>query len=221
MIKRLIFDVDGTLITGVSFNSSIEETLKKLGIYSENNVKLFLEGIKTYEQIYDNYNVEDYTRHMENTINRPLSNDFVNTFFEELKTCIPPKNQLLEDTIHRLSEEYELVLLTNYFAQSQLNRLNNMHIGKYFKECYGEHHIKPDRKAYLDACGDKKVSECVMIGDDIYLDIVRAQQEGLNTIFVNSRGIKVNPNMGIVVSSVEQISPRLITRLEEEQDLER
>lgn len=43
----------------------------------------------------------------------------------------------------------------------------------------------------------------------------------LNTIFVNSKGIKVNSNIGIVVSSVEEISPKLITRLEKELDLER
>jgi len=215
MIKRLIFDVDGTLITGVNLASSVEETLKKLGIYSEDNVKLFLEGIRTYEQIYDNYNITDYTRHMEKTINKPLSNSFVDTFFEELKECIPPKNQLLIDTIHRLYQEYELVLLTNYFAKSQLNRLNNMGIGKYFRECHGEHSIKPNSTAYLNACGDKKTNECVMIGDDIYLDIKRAKQEGLNTIFVNSKGIEVNSEIGIVVSSVEKISKKLIDRLEE------
>lgn len=33
MIKRLIFDVDGTLIQDVNFISSVEETLKKLGVY--------------------------------------------------------------------------------------------------------------------------------------------------------------------------------------------
>ena len=52
MIKRLIFDVDGTLITGVNFIDSIRRTLNKLGIYSEDHVKLFLEGIKTYEQLF-------------------------------------------------------------------------------------------------------------------------------------------------------------------------
>ena len=62
MIKRLIFDVDGTLITGVNFIDSIRKTLSKLGIYTENNVKLFLEGIKTYEQLYNNYNIKSYTK---------------------------------------------------------------------------------------------------------------------------------------------------------------
>lgn len=220
MIKRLIFNVDGTLIQGINFTSSVEETLKRLGVYSEESVKLFLNGIKTYEKLYDNYNVRDYTQHMGNAINKRLSENFVSTFFDELKMCIPSKNEHLIDTIHRLSQEYELVLLTNYFALSQLNRLNNMGIGKYFIECHGEHIIKPNRKAYLDACGDKRPSECVMIGDDIYLDITRARQEELNTIFVNSKGIEVKPGIGIIVNSVEEISKDMISKLEEK-DLER
>lgn len=214
MIKRLIFDVDGTLIQGVDFILSVSKTLKKMGCYSEENVKLFFNGINTYEQLYDNYNLIDYTQHMENAINKKLPENFVQTFFDELKTCIPPRNELLIDTIHKLSQQYELVLLTNYFAQSQLNRLNNMGIGKYFSECYGEKIIKPNKQAYLSACGNRKPNECVMIGDDIYLDITRAKQEGLNTIFVNSKKIEVKPEIGLVVNSVEEISKKMISSFE-------
>lgn len=214
MIKRLIFDVDGTLIQGVDFILSVSKTLKKIGCYSEENVKLFFNGINTYEQLYDNYNLIDYTQHMENAINKKLPENFVQTFFDELKTCIPPRNELLIDTIHKLSQKYELVILTNYFAQSQLNRLNNMGIGKYFSECYGEKIIKPNKQAYLSACGNIKPNECVMIGDDIYLDITRAKQEGLNTIFVNSKKIEVKPEIGLVVNSVEEISKKMISSFE-------
>ena len=42
MIKRLIFDVDGTLITRVSFIHPIQNTLKELQYYSEENVSKFL-----------------------------------------------------------------------------------------------------------------------------------------------------------------------------------
>lgn len=49
MIKRLIFDVDSTLIVGVSFTTAVENTLKELGMYSESNVENFFKGISTYE----------------------------------------------------------------------------------------------------------------------------------------------------------------------------
>lgn len=213
MIKRLIFDVDGTLITGVNFIDSIKRTLKRLELYSEDRTKLFLKGISTYEQIFDNYNIKDYTKHMEQTINTKLPQNFVYVFWEELQYTIPNKNDILIDTIYKLSKEYELVLLTNYFANSQLNRLNNMGIGKFFKECYGEHCIKPNKQAYLDACGNNTVKECIMIGDDLYLDIARAKEEGLSTIFVNSKAIQIHSNTGVVVNSVEEISIELISKM--------
>ena len=54
MVKRLIFDIDGTLIQGVNFIDSIAETLKKIEIYSEENVKLFLkENINILMEIED------------------------------------------------------------------------------------------------------------------------------------------------------------------------
>lgn len=214
MIKRLIFDVDGTLITGINFNDCIKTTLKKLKLYSEDNLNLFLEGIKTYEQLYDNYNIKNYTKHFEMVLNNKLPEDFANIFWGELRTAIPQKNKNLIFTISELSQKYELVLLTNYFEISQLNRLNNMGIGEFFKKCYGEHCIKPNKQAYLDACGDKEVNECVMIGDDLYLDIEGARKEGLSTIYVNSKGLKINSDIGMMVNSVEEISQELISKIE-------
>lgn len=217
MIKRLIFDVDGTLITGVNFIDSVKKTLDKLRMYSEDNVKLFIKGIKTYEQLYNNYNIKSYTKHFEQVLSNKLPENFVFIFWEELKNAIPPRSDKLISTISELSQKYELVLLTNYFAISQLNRLNNMGIGKFFKECYGEHCIKPNKKVYLDACGGNKVEECIMIGDDLYLDIKRAGEERLSTIFVNTKSVETNSSMGIVVDSVEDISEELILEIEQKE----
>lgn len=52
MIKRLIFDIDGTLITKVNFKKAILNALKKYGIYSKKNINLFLKGILEYENGY-------------------------------------------------------------------------------------------------------------------------------------------------------------------------
>lgn len=55
-IKRLIFDIDGTLIRNVQFQDTITQTLKEIGIYSDKNLEIFLNSIKAYEKHYDNYN---------------------------------------------------------------------------------------------------------------------------------------------------------------------
>ena len=46
MIKRIIFDIDGTLITGVDFSSYVANTLKKYGIEDLEKTKQFLLNIK-------------------------------------------------------------------------------------------------------------------------------------------------------------------------------
>jgi len=214
MIKRLIFDVDNTLITNVNFSKSIEETLKQINLYSKENVQSFLNGIKSYEKKYNNYNVDDYVNHMQQTIGKSLPHDFLDIFFENLKSAIPGKNQRLIDTISKLSQKYELVLLTNYFSKSQLNRLNNMGIGQFFSECHGEKLIKPNFDAYINACGLNMPSECVMIGDDIFLDIECATKIGMNTIFVNSKNVSTNNINTITVNNVEEITETLIETLD-------
>ena len=215
MIKRLIFDVDGTLIKGVDFTNSIQNTLKKFNMNSEENIQAFIKGVVTYEQIYDNYNVDDYTKHIGMMLKRKLPEDFVSTFFEELKTCIPTDNSKICEIIQDLSLKYELVLLTNYFAESQLNRLNNMGIGKYFTECYGEQLIKPNKQAYINACGKNKPSECIMIGDNTELDIKGAKNAGLNTIFVNTQKQAISSRLGVAVNRVEDITDKTISMADE------
>lgn len=215
MIKRLIFDVDGTLITDVDFEDAIRRTLKRLNIYSNKKLSGFLYGIKTYEEEFDNYNIEDYTLHISNAINSKLPKEFLDVFFEELKNAVPMKNDKLIKTMRELSEIYELVLLTNYFSKSQLNRLNTMGIGQFFIECYGEKIIKPNIDAYLCACGKHNPNECVIIGDDIFLDIEQAQKVGLKTIFVNTKDIKNYDVDTIEVKKVEEINVNLINMFEE------
>lgn len=220
MIKRLIFDVDGTLITNVKFSGAIARTLRGIGIYSEENLRRFLQAITTYEQIYNNYNRKDYLGHFSLALQTQLPQDFIDIFFEELKSVIPSENDKIQQTISELSKQYELVLLTNYFKESQLNRLSNMGIGSFFTECYGEELIKPNEEAYLMACGKNQPSECVMIGDSVDLDIIPAQNLHLKTIFVDS---KQNNKLNIStmsVRTVNQINNRLIEKLED-RDIER
>lgn len=218
MIKRLIFDVDNTLITNVNFKSAIKDTLVDLNIYSEERMEGFIKGIGTYESIYNNYNKSDYTRHMSECINFRLGDDFLVVFFNHLKNVIPEKNEKLIESIRTLASKYEMVLLTNYFRKSQLNRLNEMGIGKYFSHSYGEELIKPNRGAYLVACGEYKPNECVMIGDDLYLDIECAQDVGMNTILVNTKNVNVDNVNTIVVENVEEIDLALIESIKEKLD---
>ena len=212
MIKRIIFDIDGTLIAGVSFIPPTENALKKLNIYSKENIEKIQKSFATYESKYDNYNKKDYLNHISECLKETVDEKFLDIFFEELKFCIPGNNEKLIKTIKILSEKYELVLLTNYFKESQINRLKNIGIDIYFQDCFGEDLIKPNRGAYLNACGKHKPSECVMIGDNLELDVYAALDNGLKAIFVNSKNILINDNDIIKVERVEDITVDLIEK---------
>ena len=186
MIKRLIFDVDGTLIRNVDFRIPIKNTLLRLGIYSDDMVDKFINNIKNYEKKYNSYNRNDYLKYFSDVLGVDLGIDFIDIFFSELKNCVPKNNERLIKCISELSLDYDLVLLTNYFSDSQMNRLNSIGIGKYFSYCYGEEIIKPNVNSYISACGDYKFSECIIIGDDYDMDVVVPKELGLNIIYVGT-----------------------------------
>ncbi len=212
MIKRLIFDVDGTLINGVSFVPIIESTLKKMNMYSQENVSLFLEAISSYETLYNNYNKEDYLIHIANYLHIKFDEKFLDIFFDELRYCVPSEYTKLKRSIINLAKEYEMVLLTNFFKESQMNRLTTMGIADLFLDCFGEELIKPNDEIYIKACGNNLPYECVMIGDDYNLDIIKAQIMGLNTIWVNHSNIK-NEDRIITVKDVDEITLELIDKI--------
>ena len=216
MIKRLIFDVDNTLITGVNFIDAISNSLKRANIYSLDNVNKFIEALNMYETLYSNYNKEDYLKLIGEKCNCIMPDNFLDIFFDELKTVVPQSCDEIRSTIKNLSERYELVLLTNYFSISQINRLNTMGIGKYFKEVYGEKLIKPNPESYINACGDKKPSECVMIGDSYALDIDIPLKLGLNAIFVNTKNINTDNINCTVINKVEDLNYDIIDSLSKE-----
>lgn len=215
MIKRLIFDVDGTLITGVAFDKAIKGALEKVGAFSEENVQKYITAIGTYEAVNGVYQRERYLRHFSDALGIELDEEFLQGLFGNLAMyAIPVDNSELLKMLDNLSKKYELVLLSNYFEQSQRGRLETIGVNGYFSEFYGEKVCKPDRQVYLDAIGKHKPSECIMIGDNLDLDIIAAKKCGLNTIWVNEKGILQSRVRTASVRSVIEIDEKLINRIE-------
>lgn len=152
MIKRLIFDIDGTLITGINFEKAISVSLSLCGLYSEDNKQKFLNVISTYENYHNQYESTKYLQHLSQALNYNLDESFLKVFFRNLAIyAIPSDNEELLKTVNRLSKYYELVLLSNYFEEPQRGRLKNIGIDKYFSDYYGEKICKPHKQAFIDA----------------------------------------------------------------------
>jgi len=186
MIKKLIFDLDNTLIMWKDeYLNALKETLKKYNINEEPNyVNDFIDN---YEDYYDKYDKQNMLDHINNNIKEKLSMDFMNDFLEKIGYMSEPNEEVI-DTLEYLSKKYELVVLTNWFKEPQTNRLKNAKIDKYFKEIFGgEDYIKPQKEAFLTAAGETPVKECIMIGDSYTLDVMGAYNTGIEPIFMNPK----------------------------------
>lgn len=190
MIKRLIFDIDGTLIRNVNFVDAITKTLIEHHLFTKENLENFLKSIATYENNFKSYTHKTYLEFFSKNLNVTLEEDFLSSFFKNLKEVVPLSFSDVQETIAYLSEKYELVLLSNYFEESQRNRLETMGVNKYFKEYYGEIIIKPYKEAYLLACGNHQPSSCAIIGDHVELDCKIPKELGFYTILFSEESNK-------------------------------
>lgn len=187
MIKKLIFDLDNTLIMwNDEYYISLDKTFNYFNIsYDENIKKSLMNAINDYENKYYIYNMSTMNDLMKQYSNIDLPHNFVEKWTEYLEMAIPNEIDLeLIDTLDYLSNKYELVVLTNWFTKQQRERLKNYGILKYFTTVIGTDNIrnKPNKDAFIKACGLCNPNECIMIGDSIEKDIKGALNYGMRAI---------------------------------------
>ena len=187
MIKKIIFDVDNTLMMfDKQYVECYQEVLKK------NNYPCHYEdGLKIYQSIgrYED-TVQRYEREkLLNFINDDLKTSYTLQVIDDLIDIIGNKwinkvDSYLVDILEYLSSKYELNVLTNWFTESQTKRLENVGIAKYFKEIVGSDisDIKPNPNSYLYFTKDALPNECLMIGDRIETDIQGALDVGMHAL---------------------------------------
>ena len=186
MIKKIIFDLDNTLIEWKSeYGRAIRDALKDSNMdSSEDLVAKLGKAIDEYEIYYDTYDKEIMRVMFEKYTNLKIPNEFMDRWLYNLESCTPNEDKELEKTLKYLSSKYELVVLTNWFSNCQSKRLENLNVSKYFKEIIGTDKIKnkPNEKSYEYACNPYKYSECVMVGDNYEIDIEVPKKLGMKTI---------------------------------------
>ena len=211
MIKRIIFDLDNTLIDWQDeyWHKGIMHVCEKFKIqYSKKIEEKIIKVIDDYEENQEYFDINV----MQNLINKELgqnySTDFIKVILEYFEICVPDKiNTNLEKTLDYLANKYELVVLTNWFEFQQIQRLKNAGIYTYFKKVYGTENIKmkPDKEAFEAAIGDLNLDECVVVGDNLKIDIDGATDIGLNAIFFNKKHINVDKKYTVITSFDELI----------------
>lgn len=193
MIKRIIFDLDNTLIEWKSeYIFALENTLKELNInYSKDKIKEIDSVIDSYDKYGFTCQKKEFLDYVNKECNTNFFIDFVDKLIIEQGKCYQ-KDEKLVKLIEYLSKKYDLVLLSNWFTDTQKLRLKGVGIDKYFSIITGgdENPLKPNLEAFDIVLKDYKPEECLMVGDSLIADIIPAKKLGINTIWITKESSK-------------------------------
>ena len=187
MIKRIIFDVDNTLIMWQDkFLFALRNVLdEELPNYTEEDVQNIDSCIPTYEKTHDKYTKEDFLNHVNNNSNLNLKIEFVDKLIIAQGNCYEEDEKLV-DTIKYLANKYDLVVLSNWITETQKLRLKGLGILKYFTLVSGgdERVLKPNKEAFDVVIEGYNKEECLMVGDSLEHDIIPAIELGIPCIWI-------------------------------------
>jgi putative hydrolase of the HAD superfamily len=204
--KHLFFDLDHTLW---DFDANARATLEQLHI----DLDLVSKGVHDFELFHKNYlqhNEKLWARYRNGYIKQEELRlkrmwltllDFkiadealarqLNELFLQL---LPARTILFPDTKEVLqyltNKGYQLHLITNGFEETQHSKLKYSGFNVFFKEIItseGSNSLKPQKEIFDFAMAKAKasVTESIMIGDSLEVDIAGARNAGMDQIHVN------------------------------------
>ena len=208
MIKKVIFDLDNTLMDFPKhYECVFKQVLDKFNVNIE-PIDLY-SAVGEYEKIgnYEYYTKENLIEVVNKVLNLNLGIDFVDEFFSMYDKLITPIPKETIETLKYLKNKYKLYIITNWFTDSQKSRLKEAGILEYFDEVYGTDIIpmKPRKECFMSVIGDLKPSECVMIGDNLEVDIKIPYEMGMQVYHLNKLGTSKYPT----IRKIEDLKERL------------
>ena len=116
-----------------------------------------------------------------------------------------------KEILQYLSDKgYALHLVTNGFERTQHNKLLYSGLKPFFAEIItseGSGSLKPNKEIFqfaLSKCGTIP-DQCIMIGDNIEVDIIGAMNAGIDQVYVNHLGIDPAITPTYTVNSLKEL----------------
>ena len=224
MIKRVIFDIDNTLIPWKNeYYNEIFEVLKELNTECSNEeFNKIKQAFGEYENVYYSFNKENMINYINEYTGKKYPKEFMDKIIEKWAKCAPEK---IEDsilaTLKKLNKQYEMVCLTDWYKEQQIKRLKKVNILRYFQDVYAAENTKrkPFKEAFMQAIGENKPEECIMIGDSFERDIEGALKAGLQAIYYNPKETeKINKSLYCELETEEgqkQIKYYTVSKIDE------
>ena len=223
---HLFFDLDHTLW---DFESNAKATLKEL--YTA--LQLAQKGINDFDLFHKNYLAHNemlweryrngFIRQDELRVKRMwltlldfkiadegLAKELSAQFLDLLPTrtiLFPHATEILQ---YLIDKGYTLHLLTNGFEKTQHSKLIYSGLKPFFTEIItseSSNSLKPSREIFefaFERCCALK-DECIMIGDNVDVDIVGAINAGIDQVYVNHLGIEPSVKPTYMVHSLKEL----------------
>ena len=216
--KFIFFDLDRTLW---DFEKNSIITFKD--IFEKYNLDKICPDFDVFVRTYKVYNEELWSKYRKGEIKKNELRDkrFLLTLNEfgvndaELARNIgddyikisPTKTELFPNTIEvlkYLSEKYTLAIITNGFKEVQYEKLRNCNIEKYFSKIVCSEdvgHQKPHMEIFqysLSSLNARK-KDSIMIGDDFNIDIIGANNYGIDSVLFNPNEFELEIELNSVI----------------------
>jgi putative hydrolase of the HAD superfamily len=203
--KHLFFDLDNTLWDfKANARDAFYDVFARLGLLDR------IDDFDRFLQIYEKYNEHLWTEYRKGKVKKDQMRieRIVLTFNEfgiedralvqkvgDLYVQTAPKKTnlfpMVHETLQYLSEQYRLYILTNGFAEIQIQKINNCGLQHYFSKLFMAEMVgyqKPDKRFFEYAVKSLNAHkhDCLMIGDDPDADIRGAWHAGIDQVYFNT-----------------------------------
>ena len=190
-MKRFIFDLDGTLLTG---DFTPEHDFFH-SIYGKDSYKLSDNVVKyldDYERKHQKYNTEELSYHLSEACGLSVTPEIIDGWNEIVGFIPSVIEEGVVDLLEYLkSKDYSLAVLTNWFGVAQRKRLERAGLLEYFDNIYaGDMVLKPHKDSYLCAKDQFNIDECVLIGDNLLKDYIAPRSVGMHSIIYDKKDIQ-------------------------------
>ncbi len=192
MIKRIIFDIDYTLLKP-NYNREPDFFLRYVSEDNDYFVHHMYEILKEYEETHVKYELSAILKHLNKySGDIRLDQKFFNEWVEFSTELDEQDISISYDVLSYLSSKYEIVALSNWVKKSSTKKLEKFDLLKHFSEIYGgDDYLKPYSESYQLAIGNYKPEECLMIGDNLTNDVIGAINAGLHAIhYTNGKEVE-------------------------------
>ena len=212
MIKRVIFDIDNTLIPWKEeYYDEINKVLDFLNIeHTKDEYNKIKEAFSEYENEYYTFDRKLMLDYINKYTKKQYPKEFIYGCTNRWADSVPQKlDESVINMLKYLKDKYQMVILTDWYADQQIEKLEKLNILQYFSKIYSAEKVKrkPFKEAFLQAIEDNKPEECIMIGDDFERDIKGALNAGLHAIYYNPKNnvIKDENSKYYTISRLDEI----------------